>query len=92
MHIILNLSGNELIEIKENTFACIQNLKVLDLQCSYLSDINVNTFKDLINLKELKLYGNQLKKLKENADLIYDLNEMRKLNKDLQTDQTNKKI
>ena len=32
------------------------------------------------------------KKLKENADLIYDLNEMRKLNKDLQTDQTNKKI
>jgi hypothetical protein len=32
------------------------------------------------------------KKLKENADLIYDLNEMRKLNKDLMTDQTNKKI
>jgi cilia- and flagella-associated protein 57 len=30
-------------------------------------------------------------KLKENADLIYDLNEMRKLNKELMTDQQNKK-
>jgi dihydropteroate synthase len=42
----------------------------------------------IIIRREKEIY----KKTKENAELIYDLNDMRKLNKDFFTDLSNKKI
>ena len=64
---ILNLSGNKLAEIKENTFNTFTNLQTLDLSNNKLTEIKENTFNELVNLKKLYLGSNNLTEIKENT-------------------------
>jgi len=63
----LNLNGNQLREIKENTFNKLTNLQTLDLSDNKLTEIKENTFVRLTNLKYLYLNSNQLTEIKENT-------------------------
>lgn len=57
----LDLSGNYLIHLKDQTFIRLPNLIYLNLANNYLTTLSLNVFQGLSHLKVLDLQGNQLR-------------------------------
>ena len=63
----LNLSSNQIIEIKEDTFKSLTNLRELSLGNNKITEIKENTFKSLTSLQTLHLCDNQMTEIKEDT-------------------------
>ena len=63
----LNISNNQITEIKEDTFKSLINLQTLNLSFNRIKEIKEDTFKSLINLQYLYLFNNQIKEIKKDT-------------------------
>jgi len=73
----LNLSENNLSELKANKFRSLHNLKHLDLSSSKIASIEMKAFFGLDKLDELNLRENQIAKLEES--LFHELVNLKNL-------------
>ncbi|CAB1443283.1 unnamed protein product [Pleuronectes platessa] len=66
---MLNLSSNLLGEIYSDTFANLEDLRVLDLSYNHIGALGYRAFSDLPKLRALYLTGNSLRRLGSPASL-----------------------
>lgn len=70
----LYLGEIKLHSIQDNTFECLNQLKVLYLWQNSISKITTKTFNGLVNLNELMLNDNKIKKIQDNS--FFSLNKL----------------
>ncbi len=70
----LYLGEIKLHSIQDNTFECLNKLKVLYLWQNSISKITSETFNGLVNLNELMLNDNKIKKIQDNS--FFSLNKL----------------